>query len=144
MSDKMSRYRGGDYFPVLFDKFIGDDFFSGFDAGTVPAVNVKETKTQFKMEVSAPGFDKGDFEVKVDKNVLTISASKQASSEEKDEDEKILRQEFVSSTFSRSFTLPENIDTEKIDAKEKNGVLTIKLPKKEAAPEKAVKKIAIK
>ena len=144
MSNKMSKYQGGGYYPALFNRFFDDDFFSGFTANNLPAVNVKETKNEFSLEVSAPGFEKGDFDIQVNKNVLSISAKKETSSEEKGDDEKVLRQEFTSSTFSRSFTLPENIDTDQIEAKEKNGVLTIKLPKRAEAPEKAVKQIEIK
>ena len=144
MNDKMKKYEGGGYYPSLFNRFFNDDFFSRFTENNLPAVNVKETQKEFKLEVSAPGFDKGDFDIRVDKNVLTISGKKEASHEEKGEDEKVLRQEFASSTFSRSFTLPEHVDTDSIEAKEKNGVLTIKLPKRAEAKEEAVKKIEIK
>lgn len=143
MSTKMTKYDESGY-PILFRRLFNDDYLSHFAETAMPAVNVKETKTAFKLEVSAPGFDKKDFHVCVDKNILTISAEKETSKEEKDEDEKILRQEFTSSTFSRSFTLPEHVDTENIDAKEKNGVLTLKLPKRKEAKEKAVKQIEIK
>lgn len=144
MSDKVRKYEESENYPAIFRRFFNDDYFSRFAETALPAVNVKETKTAFKLEVSAPGFDKKDFNVSVDKNILTISAAKEFSTEEKDDDEKILRQEFSSSTFSRSFTLPEHVDTEKIEAKEKNGVLTLKLPKRADAKEKAVKKIEIK
>lgn len=145
MSNKMSKYEGGSsYYPSIFNRFFDDDFFSGFSANSLPAVNVKENKREYKLEVSAPGFEKGDFDVNIDKNILKISAVRENSNEEKDEDERVLRQEFTSSTFQRSFTLPENIDTSKIEAKEKNGVLVIKLPKRDDATEDAVKRIDIK
>ena len=142
MNNKMRKYEGG-FYPSVFNRFFDDDFFSRFD-NNLPAVNVKETGKEFKLEVSAPGFDKGDFDLRVDKNVLTISARKETSTEEKGEDEKVLRQEFSSTTFSRSFTLPEGVDTDHISAKEKSGVLTIKLPKLDEAREKSVKQIEIK
>ena len=142
-NDKVSKYEGRGYYPSFFERFFGDDFFGGF-TNSLPAVNVKETKKDFKLEISAPGFEKEDFNIEVDKDVLKISAAKQESHEEKDEDEVVIRQEFSSSMFSRSFTLPEHVDTEKIEAKEKNGVLTIKLPKMENAKENVVKRIAIK
>lgn len=144
MSGKISKYEGTRYYPSLFNRLFDDDFFSDFVAKDVPAVNIKETAKGFKLEISAAGFEKGDFNIEVDKNILKISASKEFSSEEKGEDEKILRQEFSSSAFTRSFTLPENIETEKIEAKEKSGILTVKLPKKEYAAETAVRKIEIK
>lgn len=140
----MCKQEKGEYYPTLFRRFFNDDYFSRFAETALPAVNVKETKSAFKLEVSAPGFDKKDFKINVDKNVLTISAEKELSVEEKDDDEKVLRQEFSSSTFSRSFTLPEHVDTDNIEAKEKNGVLTIKLPKRMDVKEKAIKQIEIK
>ncbi|MCD8185644.1 MAG: Hsp20 family protein [Rikenellaceae bacterium] len=143
MDNKLRKYEGGRNYPSFFNRLFDDDFFSRFD-NNLPAVNVKETDREYKLEVSAPGFDKDDFDVKIDKNVLTISASKENSKEQKDENEKVLRQEFTSSTFIRSFTIPEQVDTEHIEAEQKNGVLCITLPKREEAPEEAVKKIEIK
>jgi len=143
MSNKMRKYEGGKNYPSMFNRLFDDDFFSRFDSN-LPAVNVKESDNGYKLEVSAPGFDKGDFDLSVDKNILTISAKKESSKEEKGEDEKVLRQEFTSSTFTRSFTLPENVDTEAIEAEQKNGVLNISLPKRDQAKEEAVKKIEIK
>lgn len=142
MSDKISKYEGNTY-PGIWGRLFDNDFFN-FNQSNMPAVNVKETKKEFKLEISAPGFDKQDFDIQINKNVLTISATSENSSEEKGDDEKVLRREFSSSTFSRSFTLPEHVDTEKITAKEKNGVLHVSLPKKEDAKENAVKRIEIK
>ena len=142
MSDKISKYEGNIY-PYLWGRLFDNDFF-GFNQSNMPAVNIKETKKEFKLEISAPGFDKQDFDVQVNKNMLTVSATSETSSEEKGDDEKVLRREFSTATFSRSFTLPDNVDTEKITAKEKNGVLHVSLPKKEDAKEKVVKRIEIK
>ncbi len=145
MSDKVSKYEGGTgYYPSLFRRLFDDDFFSRSEGLNLPAVNVRENKTDFKLEVSAPGFEKQDFDLRVEKNVLTVSARKEQSREETGEDEKVHRREFVTSSFQRSFTLPEHVDTTKIEAKEKNGVLTVKLPKKQGADETAVKRIEIK
>jgi HSP20 family protein len=145
MSDKLSKYEGGTvYYPSLFRRLFDEDFFSRTDGPGLPAVNVKENKTAFKLEVSAPGFEKKDFDLRVDKHVLTISATKEHTHEEKGDDEKVHRREFHSSSFQRSFTLPQHVDTAKIEATEKNGVLTIKLPKKADANETTVKKIEIK
>lgn len=130
--------------PALFNQFWNNDFFNNFFDGDVPAVNVKENKNNFKVEVSAPGFDKEDFGLRVDKNILTISAKKEIKNEDRDNEERLLRQEFSSSSFSRSFTLPENVDTEKINATQNNGILEITLPKMDKAPEDTIKKIEIK
>ena len=94
--------------------------------------------------MSVPGFNKDEFKVEIEKNILTISATHESKREEKNEDEKIHRQEFYSNSFSRSFVLPENINTEHISAEQKEGVLKISLPKIENMPEDKVKKIEIK
>ncbi|MCD7962803.1 MAG: Hsp20/alpha crystallin family protein [Rikenellaceae bacterium] len=112
--------------------------------GDLPATNVTENDKEFKLALSVPGYSKEDFKVHVDKNILTISAKKESKNEEKGENEKILRQEFKSSSFRRSFTLPEDIDTENISAKQNDGILEIVFPKQEKAQEENVKKIEIK
>jgi HSP20 family protein len=144
MGNLMKRNDRNGLFPAIFNRYWDDDFFNNFMGADLPAVNVKENKKEFKLEISAPGFEKNDIALNVENNVLTISAKKEMKNEEKGEDEKVLRQEFTSSSFYRSFTLPENIDTEHISAKEKNGVLKISLPKLEKALEDKKKKIEIK
>ncbi len=104
--------------------FGGDDFF------TTPAVNIKETETNFHLEVAAPGLQKEDFKLAVENNILTISAEKQKS--EEDQTDNYTRKEFQYASFKRSFQLPEHIQEEKILATYDNGVLTIDLPKDEA------------
>jgi Molecular chaperone (small heat shock protein) len=136
--------RRGNFFPSLFNHYFDDDFFGNLFGRDLPATNVVENKKEFKLELSVPGFDKEDFKIEVEKNVLRISAHKEMNKEEKNEDEKVIRQEFTSSSFSRSFVLPENIDTENIAANQKDGVLSLILPKMEKAPEDKVKKIDIK
>lgn len=133
-----------DNLPDLFNHFLGNEFFNNFFVGDVPAVNVKETNKDFMLEMSVPGYSKEDFSIDVDKNILTISGRKSVEKEEMDKDCKILRQEFSSSSFSRSFTLPEHVETDKIDATQKNGILRITLPKFATAKEDKVKRIQIK
>ena len=117
----------------LFEDFF-QSFPSGFSgAGTqangfIPA-NIRETAEGYHLELIAPGFDKQDFKVNIDKNILTISAEKK--SEEKKEEDKIIRREYSFRSFSRSFTLNDTIDAAKIGAKYDNGVLAVQLPKKE-------------
>jgi HSP20 family protein len=132
-----------DFFPSFFK--MNDDFFTDFFKGSdLPAVNIVENNREFRIELSVPGFNKDDFKIEIEKNILTISASQESKREEKDNDEKIHRQEFHSASFSRSFVLPENIDTEHIFAEQKDGILKIALPKLENTPEDKVKKIEIK
>lgn len=92
-------------------------------------VNVKETDKSFQLEVVAPGFEKSDFKVNLDQNLLTISAEKK--NEEKEENEKMIRREYSYNSFKRSFTLDENVEATNIGASYVNGVLTLNLPKKE-------------
>ncbi|HPM92242.1 MAG TPA: Hsp20/alpha crystallin family protein [Bacteroidales bacterium] len=106
-----------------------------------PAVNIIESKDDYRIEVAAPGLDKADFRINIENNILTISAEKEEKQEEKDE--KVMRREFNYSSFSRSFTLPDSMDTEKISARHKDGVLNVILPKKEEAKEKPARTIKI-
>ncbi|MDT8308152.1 MAG: Hsp20/alpha crystallin family protein [Bacteroidales bacterium] len=120
-----------------------DNFFDLLDdeRGSIPAVNILETEDNFKIELAAPGFEKEDFKVDLDKNVLTISSEKEHKQEEKDE--KFMRREFSYAKFSRSFNINDSIDGEKIHANHKNGILTVVLPKKEEAKAKPPKQITI-
>lgn len=132
--------------PSLMDEFFGGDVFPGFfldfDKRTVsPAVNIIESKEDFRIEVAAPGLDKADFRINLENNVLTISAEKEEKQEAKEEH--FMRREFNYSTFSRSFTLPDSMDTEKISARHKDGVLHVTIPKKESAKEKPARAIKI-
>ncbi len=111
--------------PVLFK----NDFNNAERKGTIP-VNVKETEKSYQLEVVAPGFEKSDFKVNMEQDLLTISADKK--SEVKDENEKHIRREYSFRSFKRSFTLDEKIDATNIEASYVNGVLTLNLPKKVA------------
>ncbi|MBL7857133.1 MAG: Hsp20/alpha crystallin family protein [Cyclobacteriaceae bacterium] len=93
----------------------------------MPAVNVMEKEKEFEVQMAAPGLTKKDFNITIDKGVLTITVEK---SEEKEEKEKeFTRKEFSYTNFVRSFTLPENVKTEKVDAKYEDGILRLLLPK---------------
>ena len=117
----------------FFNDFFNNelDFYTPRASKFVPAVNVIEEEQEFKIEVAAPGMSKEDFKVNLDKNLLTIEATKEESKES--ENNNYSRREFGYNSFSRSFNLPNSIDATKIDAKYENGVLNILLPKKEEA-----------
>lgn len=106
------------------------NFYSEVEKGTsIPAVNVTETDDAFGLEVAAPGKSKKDFNVEVDNGVLTISSENEETKES--EDKNYTRKEYSFNSFSRSFTLPENVDSEGIKAKYVDGVLNVTVPKKE-------------
>ena len=109
--------------PVLFK----NEFNQAVRKDFVP-VNVKETEKSYQLEIVAPGFEKTDFKINLDQNLLTISGEKKS---EVKENEKQIRREYNYHSFKRSFTVDEKIDATNIDANYVNGVLTLNLPKKE-------------
>ncbi|MBL7740428.1 MAG: Hsp20/alpha crystallin family protein [Chitinophagaceae bacterium] len=100
------------------------DHWNGF-----APVNIKELEKSYILDLVAPGFDKVDFKVNLENDMLTISAEKKE--EMKNVNEKEIRKEYSHRSFKRSFTLDEKIDAGAIEAKYVNGVLTLNLPKKE-------------
>ncbi|HEY5371988.1 MAG TPA: Hsp20/alpha crystallin family protein [Hanamia sp.] len=106
-----------------------------------PAVNIVESNDDYQLEFNVPGRKKDDFKITVDKNILTVSFEKKE--EAKDENKKIIKKEFSTQSFKRSFTLDEKINADEIDAKYEDGLLLLTLPKKEEV--KALpKEIAVK
>ena len=122
-------------FPTLFN-----DGFNKSSANGFAPVNIKETDSSYHLDIVAPGFDKNDFKVNVEANILTVSAEKKT--EEKKENEKQVRNEYSYRSFKRSFTIDEKIDASNIDAKYVNGVLALNLPRK-AEVKQAAKEITI-
>jgi HSP20 family protein len=118
---------------------IRDDLISPTAYQHAP-VNITERENDFLMAIVAPGFEKTDFKIQLDKNELTVSA--EAKKETVNENEKQILKEFKSRSFKRSFTVDQNIDCENIVAKYENGVLTLNLPKKVDVKE-ATKNITI-
>ena len=109
----------------------------------VPAVNVVETKDFFMVSLAVPGLKKNDFKIDIEGNMLTISSEKEEEKEEKDI--RFTRKEYNYSSFSRSFTLPEEVKREKIEAIYEDGILKLTLPKSEEFKKvAAVKHIAVK
>ena len=126
--------------PAIFEDFFKPwneimDFNGWGKAMTVPAVNITDNRDAYKVSLAVPGLKKDDFKIDVDGNILTISSEKEESNEEKDS--RFTRREYSYSSFSRSFTLPEEVNREKIEATYEDGVLKLSLPKKEE-----VKKVA--
>ncbi|WP_282781396.1 Hsp20/alpha crystallin family protein [Phaeodactylibacter xiamenensis] len=105
-----------------------------------PAVNVIEREDNFVLQVAAPGLQKSDFEIELEKGLLTIKVERDCSARE---GETIKRQEFGNYRFQRSFRLGKLIDTENVEATYEQGVLQVNLPKKEEARPKPARKIEI-
>lgn len=124
------------------DDFFGRDMFDWPQLGySSPKVNIREDNDNYYVEVAAPGMKKENFNLSLDNNVLQISSESKEDHEEKNG--KYTRREFSYQSFSRSFTLPESVDAEKIEAKYKDGILSILMPKKEEAKQKPAKTIKI-
>jgi HSP20 family protein len=107
----------------------------------VPSANVSETSKEYLVELAAPGLERKDFKVAIDNHTLTISSEKK--DEKKEEKEGYSRKEYSYSSFSRSFTLPDNVKEGNIDAKYQNGILKISIPKKEVTVSKPSREIAV-
>lgn len=115
----------------VFDNLFTDSFISDRLVTRVPAVNIVESDSAFQLELAAPGLKKEDFIISVDKNLITISAEKQVAAESADKS--YSKREFNYSSFSRSFTLPDVVNYNNIDASYVDGVLFVKIGKKEDA-----------
>ena len=124
------------WLPSVFDDMFKTDWLGGTtnvnSIGTsIPAVNIQETEDNFSVEVAAPGKTKEDFNIELDNDVLTISSEEKKENETSEKNGRYTRKEFSYSTFKRAFSLPDSVDSEKISASYKDGVLIIELPKRE-------------
>ncbi len=97
---------------------------------TIPSVNIKEDTNGFEVEVAVPGFKKEDFKIELNNSLLTIKSEKKEEKECKN-DECYTRREFSYQSFSRSFTLPVTVESDKINAQYDNGILKVILPKRD-------------
>lgn len=125
------KYNGQNWLPSLFDDLFDNAWMERTSMRT-PAINVIETKGDYKVEVAAPGMNKDDFQITLgvnDELIITME-KKNETKEEGAEERKYLRREFSYSKFSQSFVLPENVDKERIGAAISDGVLTVSLPKR--------------
>lgn len=118
-------------FTDVFDSILNDRFFNDKYIAKTPAVNISESENAFEIELAAPGLNKEDFKISVEKNILTVAAEKKAETEVADK--KYSKKEFSYSTFTRTFTLPESVDHSKIDAAYTDGILKLNVAKKEEA-----------
>ncbi len=133
----------------FFDDFFTNELLDFKRAGfsetglTSPSVNVKEDADRFQIMVAAPGIKKENFNINLEKNILTISSENKTENEEVDENGTFTRREFNYNSFSRSFTLPETVESEKIEATYEDGILNVTVPKKEESTQ-VLKTIEVK
>ena len=133
------------WMPEVFNDFFDTDFMPRTNA-TAPAINVKETEHEYTVELAAPGMKKDDFNINVD-NDGNLHIKMEQKNEKKDENKKehYLRREFSYTSYRQSYTLPDNVDADKIEANVADGVLKVVLPKVEKKEEKEdVKHIEVK
>jgi HSP20 family protein len=126
----------------IFNNNFGNEFVSNFNTGiTLPAVNVLDNDEDYIVEMAVPGLKKSDFDLSLDNQLLSISAEINVESE--DANANYTRREFGYSSFKRTFSLPETVETEKIKAKYEEGLLKVLLPKRDEAKKKPLKQIKI-
>ncbi len=148
----MSLIRRNENYPALsnlFNDFFNRDWldwttrnFSDTNT-TLPSVNILEGTDSYEVDMAAPGLEKKDFRIELSHGVLTISSEKKVEKESKNAKQFMLR-EYSYQAFSRSFALPDTVESEKISAKYENGILKVAMPKKEVTKTKSFKSIEIK
>jgi HSP20 family protein len=148
MSTK-SLIKSGEMFPTVFEDFF-KPWNEWFDKGSiwgsilkVPAVNITENPDNYAVFVAAPGMKKNDFKINIEGNMMNISCEKEETIDEKEK--KYTRKEYSFTSFSRSFTLPDDVLRSKIEATYEDGVLKMKLPKSEESKKTAaIQQISVK
>lgn len=130
----------------VFDRFFDEPFFSkeslwdpNKSFAFTPACNIKEKKNRYIIEVEIPGVDPDDVEIEISGNVMTISGEKKEETTTEDKDEQVQVIEHRYGSFYRSFTLPDNIQTDNISADNKNGILYITIPKEKESKIRRIK-----
>lgn len=132
-------------FPSLMNELFADERLDVFNTAknSVPAVNIQDLDNRFKVDLAAPGLSREDFKIDLEDDMLTVSAQKSTESSEKNKEGKYTRREFGYTSFARSFTLPEDIKQDKINATYTDGVLSIVIPKDTEAKVARKRTIAI-
>ena len=117
------------WFPTVFEDFLNTDFMPRANT-TAPAVNVKEDEKAYTMELAAPGIKKEYCRVGINEDGnLTIAIENKMEHKEENKKHHYLRREFSYANYEQSYTLPDDVERDKISAKVENGILTVTLPK---------------
>jgi len=134
------RYNPNDYVPSTFsslvDRFFNESLTRNGGSVFVPKVDVIESDNAYEVHLAAPGLSKDDFKIEINDHSLTVSGERKFSNEKKEKNYHSIETQYGS--FSRSFTLPENVDGTKVNAKYNNGILELTIPKDE---KKALKQV---
>ncbi len=127
------RYNANDFVPTSFsnlvDRFFNDSMVRAGGSTFVPKVDVLENEQAFEIHFAVPGLNKEDFNIELKDNYLTVSGERKFSNEKKDKNYHSIETSYGS--FSRAFSLPENVDATKINAKYDKGILELTIPKDE-------------
>ena len=130
--------------PSALDNWLTSDWFQTrepFGISQSPAVNIQETDKAFILELVAPGLSKDDLQVDIENDLISLASQVEQSTEHK---ANYTRREYQFAAFRRTFSIPENVNSKKIDAQYSNGILTVTLPKKDDAVQETKKSIRIR
>ncbi|SHH90462.1 Hsp20/alpha crystallin family protein [Virgibacillus chiguensis] len=128
----------------MFERFFDDPFFSNNSLwnrqqGGSLACNIREKKDKYIVEAEIPGIDPSEIEVEIEDNIVTIKGEKKQQIETEDNDTEMRVVEHSYGSFQRSFTLPDNVNTDKINADHKNGMLYLHIPKTKESKKRRIK-----
>ncbi len=127
------RYNSNDFVPTTFsnlvDKFFNESLARSGGSTFIPKVDIVENKDSFEIHLAVPGLNKEDFKIELNDNYLTVSGERKFSNEKKERTFHSMETHY--GVFSRSFSLPENVDAGKINALYNNGILELTIPKDE-------------
>ena len=131
------------WMPTLFEDFMNTDLMPRANS-TAPAVNVKESETAYTMELAAPGIKKEYCRVNINEDGnLAIAIENKCEHKHEDKHHHYLRREFSYSNYEQSYTLPDDVERDKISAKVEDGILTVTMPKMEKEVKKLSKAIEV-
>ena len=131
------------WMPTLFDDFLNTDFMPRAKS-TAPAVNVKESEKAYTMELAAPGIKKEYCRVGInEEGNLTIAIENKVEHKQEDKHHHYLRREFSYSNYEQAYTLPDDVERDKISAKVEDGILTVIMPKLAKEQKKCTKAIEV-
>ena len=115
---------------------LGRDQEGILSTGWTPSVDINETKDAYVVKGELPGVDKDNVDISIEDNLLVIRGEKKVESDS--DDDKYHRKECVYGSFERSFSLPKQVDVNKVEASFNNGVLKLNIPKAEEAKPKQI------